>query len=118
MKLIITGLLLLLAGAKAKADMNVAEYESGLQTPHVARLVKLYVMGLGDGIVSANEIPGRAPFFCAPPNDPIGVEGFLNAINLQIEAYNSRMSQAEVGKLSLGLLLLQGLQEIFPCKGS
>jgi hypothetical protein len=117
MRTFLISFFLAFAAVTAKADMTVAQYESGMQTPRTAELVKLYVFGLGDGITRANQIQGRAPFYCTPSNEPVGPETYLDLINLEIEAYNSQMSAAEVAKLSVGMLLLKGFQEVFPCAG-
>lgn len=66
----------------------------------------------------ANEIPGRTPFYCMPAKTELGVENFLVIIDREIEAYASRLPDAELEKLSIGFLLIQGLQEFFPCKGN
>lgn len=107
----------MLVGLTARADMTVAQYESGMQSKRTAQIVRLYVHGLGDGMAWTNEIQGHPPFYCTPPNKAVGDEEYFDLINLQIEAYNSQMSAAEVAKLSVGLLLLKGLQQVFPCNG-
>jgi hypothetical protein len=118
MRRIVTAFFLMLIALTARAEMTVAQYESGLQTKRTAKIVRLYVHGLGDGMAWANEIPGQAPFYCTPANKPVGDEEYFDLINLQIEASNSQMSAGEVANLSVGLLLLKGLQEVFPCKGN
>jgi hypothetical protein len=85
----------------------------------VVKEAKMYVKGLGDGISWANTLvsleDGRA-LYCPPDKLALTVENYLDILDRQIDARSKVVTEAKLNETPLGFLLLDGLQETFPCK--
>jgi hypothetical protein len=112
-----TGCLLLVMISGVRAEMTVKEYRTGIasEKSSVVTLTKLYVQATGEGITWAN-VASRsagAPIFCQPQQLAIVSELYLDILDCQI---TSLSEQKNVEGEMVGLLLLKGLKETFPCK--
>jgi len=107
-----------LGANQANAEVTVKEYRTAMARGREVDAMKVYVKGLGEGVGWAN-IRAKslsAPLYCAPPNFAVGLENFLDILDREIELEMKRkMPQAQLDGSMIGLLLVLGLQETFPC---
>lgn len=111
-------LLLLTSVAFAlQAETTVKEYKDAMAIPISATAMWVYVTGLGEGMVWANDeaTSKGAPLFCQPDDIALGPEDYRNIIDEQIKAASKRMPEDEIDKSFLGLVLMSGLKARFPC---
>ena len=109
---------LAVSAVNVSADMTVKDYKKSSSGDAVAILVmKSYVQGLGDGIGWANiaATHDKKPMYCAPQRLSLGLENFLDIINRQIDIQAKQLTQAELDDSLLGLMLMLGMVETFPC---
>jgi hypothetical protein len=75
---------------------------------------------LGNGIEWAQAryqtAKGATPLFCPPDKIGLGVENYIDVINVGIAANKATMSNAAMDDTPIGIWLLQGFITTFPCK--
>lgn len=102
--------------------MSIAFYRETISSkePIEVQLTKMYIRGLGEGMSwadSRQERDSHKFMFCPPDKLDLTVEIYLNILNRQIEQRLKMQSKEDVDKLLVGVVLLTGLQDTFPCKG-
>jgi hypothetical protein len=112
---------LTLVAVEASA-LTVKEYRADMASADQARITmtRIYIGGLGEGIVAANVQVGRinkAPIFCQPQKLALGMDNFINILDRFITTISTKAPREKVDEMSIPLLLLEGLQETFPCNG-
>jgi len=102
------------------AEVPVKDYRTALSNPDSAAIVKSYVSGLGNGMVYANEFSQRnkqaQPLFCAPSKLTLTGDNFVNLLDAQIKLSEERNGKEPTMNVPIGLLLLEGLVDTFPCE--
>jgi len=121
MRTLLTLLFLALVAVQARA-LTVREYKATMASADKSgiTLTRIYVGGLGEGIVAANvqaERINKAPIFCQPQKLALGIDNFVNILDSIITTISTKAPREKVNEMSIVLLLLEGLQETFPCKG-
>jgi hypothetical protein len=111
---------LLLSGFQLSAELLVKQYREQIKSTDAAVLtfVKLYVQGLGDGIIWANsevETQMSKHLFCQPTKLALTQSNYLNILDRQIEYSKTLFTEAELEKAPIGFFLLKGLVDTFPC---
>jgi hypothetical protein len=118
--LLATLLLLTMSVFQARAETSVKKYKAEIAANGAdVSLTKIYILGLGDGFLWANAkmlVDKKSPLYCQPDKLVLGMENYVEILNRQIKAEATKNTQAQLDEMSLGLLLLQGLQDTFPCK--
>jgi hypothetical protein len=108
-----------LAVVDLKAEVTVKEYRTRMASRDSAVIAatRLYIKGVGEGIGWANNEPttGRKPFYCPPEKLAVNLENYMDILNRQIKTLSMRLTQSQLEEAWIGLLLLKGLQEAFPC---
>jgi hypothetical protein len=114
--------LLTLDTIQARAQLTVKDYRATLTSVDKSQVVelKLYISGMGEGITWANAEATRKKMslFCEPDKFELVADNYLGFIDGQIR----RLSQpggaikTELDSIAIGVLLLNGLEETFPCK--
>jgi hypothetical protein len=98
----------------------VKQYKAEMMSDATATLTKIYVQGLGDGITWANaaaQAEKKSAFFCQPDKLILGPQNYIDIIDQQIKERSTRMTAAKLDDSWIGVLLMMGLEETFPCKG-
>lgn len=94
--------------------------------PIVEGVTKSYIGGLGEGIFWANLEAEKksAPLYCSPEKLVLRRENFEDIIGRQLKRFGDAthdktmgLTQAQLDDAQVGMLLLLGLKEAFPCKG-
>jgi hypothetical protein len=82
--------------------------------------MKLYVMGAGQGIAWANTAAEKnnTPLYCQPPNFAMNGDYYIDILDKTIKMLESKTTAKELNELPVGLLVLMGLQQSFPCQAS
>jgi len=109
---------IVLSAVQGNAEITVKEYKAAIANAAGGDAVKLYIKGLGEGIGWANirATTAKMPLFCPPGKLALGLENFIDIIDRQIEAQaKGNMPQAQLDGAMIGLVLLVGFQETFPC---
>jgi hypothetical protein len=113
-------LLLLMLGTVLRAELTVEAYKKniGSKDPAVVALARTYVLGLGEGMRTANVALGRnAPrLFCPPEKLALGPENFLDVLDQAIGDLSAQMSKADLASRDISVVLLRGMADTFPCK--
>jgi len=81
----------------------------------------IFLVGLADGYTWANsalEKNNQTPLFCAPYNLDLKEVNFKKLIDNKIKEYVTEKKTFKKTDPVIGLLLLLGLQEMFPCDGT
>jgi hypothetical protein len=82
-------------------------------------LAKVYIMGISDGmnwVIARDVAEDRTPAYCAPKGISLTVENYIEILNRKINAWeNSPPARDQAGDVLIGVLLLKGLEETFPC---
>jgi hypothetical protein len=115
-----TAVMLLLCGAIGiHGEMKVAQYKIYKQSSDraVVETVGTYLKGLGDGISISDALSER-PAFCPPDTLGLVLANYTDMIDKQIASFASHNTEEQVNGLSIGILLLRGLKETFPCPKS
>jgi hypothetical protein len=104
----------------ALADYTIGNYKNAIasENPERIALMKRYLLGVGDGL-SSGSVGGKQQLFCGPEKLALTLENYINILNSRIQ-YLDRLWGNETEKVDrrpIGLELLTGLQETFPCKG-
>jgi hypothetical protein len=107
------------------AEITVKDYrewrqaaESGDLRQLDRREFELHIGGIGQGIEWANaklSSLGRPQLYCQPPALALNIDNYVKIIDAQIEKAVGRMPQEKLEHLYVGVLLLDGLAETFPC---
>jgi hypothetical protein len=110
---------LIISAIEVKAEISVKTYRERMASDNKAlvELTKRYIRGLGEGMEWANgEATNRkTPLFCAP-DMALGTENFIDILNQEIKRMSPLETAAELEETFIGLLLMDGLQRVFPCK--
>lgn len=117
MRTLIASLCLLTFGAQLEAEMTVEQYKTRMKTPLDAASTKVYIKGLGEGIGWANieATARRTPLYCPPGKLAIDVANYIDILDREIERFSKTSSSAEANGTWIGLLLMDGLKDTFPC---
>ena len=118
MKTALTAMFFLtMSAAHLSAETNVKAYKEKMATPNGKIVATAYIQGLGDGIAWANTIATKnnAPLYCQPEGLAINVENYIDILDRHIQAALKSLPAAKVDELWIGLQLLDGLRETFPC---
>lgn len=104
------------------AGTTVKDYKRDLASDdtRVSGLVKVYVVGLGEGIFWANvfgEVKNKARLYCPPEKLALDGHNYLDILDGEIKAQSSRLTAAELEEQPLGDMLVMGLIKTFPCTG-
>jgi hypothetical protein len=111
--------LLTMSVIQVKAEATVKKYKAEIAANGAESNWKLYILGLGEGFKWANamlEVHTEAPLFCPPSKLVLGMENYVDILDRKIKDRATKSTQAELDDMPLGLLLLQGIREAFPCK--
>jgi hypothetical protein len=104
----------------AGAEMTVKQYhkDSHSRNEYIAGGVKMYVMGVGQGIGWANVAAAKnnAPLYCQPSNFAINANNYIDILNKMIDTFSTTTTAKELDEFPIGMLLLMGLQQTFPCR--
>jgi hypothetical protein len=105
----------------ASANMPVKDYRAAMASKDesVVSGIKLYLLGLGDGLEWASVdtvIKKGVPLYCPPEKLVLTLDNFIQMINSRIEANSQFLTEKQLNETQIGLLLLEGLEETFPCK--
>lgn len=102
----------LLASAPCFA-LSVADYEKARSTSEM----KLYMTGVGQGLVWANEGVAnehKVRLFCPPPAMTLMPENFIRITEENISFYRETLKGFN-DQMQVELVMLRGLQNTFPC---
>jgi hypothetical protein len=114
--LLILTLLRLPVGA---ADMSVKQYEKEVHSSdrNRADAIKLYVIGIGQGIAWANTAAEKnnSPLYCQPRTFSMNGTNYIDILDKMIKTFESKTTVEELNELPVAMLLV-GLQETFPCQ--
>jgi hypothetical protein len=114
--------LLFMTQTSAVADMTVKQYRAAnaSTSPRDVKEVQIYVFGLGVGLSWGNSdatLKGR-PLYCQPGKLALGVADYLQLLDDRITSLSKFVPSEKLGEFDIGLLLLEALQETFPCPSS
>jgi hypothetical protein len=102
------------------ADMTVRQYQKDVRSSDRDRAdaVKLYVMGIGNGIAWANTAAEKnnAPLYCQPPHFSMNGNNYVDILDKMIKNFEAKTTAKELNELPVAMLVLMGLQESFPCE--
>jgi len=113
---IATLFLFAVSAAQAKAELTVKEYKERMASSDAAVIAttRAFINGLGVGIGWANT-DSKVKLFCQPGKLALEVQNFIDIINSEIETASTFMPQESLDKSFIGLVLLRGLEDTFPC---
>jgi hypothetical protein len=101
------------------AGITVKQYQKEIHSSDRTRAdaMKLYVMGVGEGIAWANAAADKngAPLYCQPQNFSIDGNDYINILDKMIKMLEPKTTAKELNGYSVGALVLMGLQQSFPC---
>jgi hypothetical protein len=104
------------------ANMTVKQYQKEVNSSDRTRAdaTKLYVMGVGEGIAWANAAAenNNAPLYCQPPKFPMNGNNYIDILDRTIKMLESKTTVKELNEYPVGLLVLMGLQQSFPCQAA
>ena len=114
-----TLLLLILGAFEAKAELKVKDYRKAMGSGNsmIVGTTKMYVLGLGEGMEWANATVGSMKIYCQPGKLVMRMENYMQILDRKIESMSSSGNRAEIDGDDIGMVLLLGLQETFPCAG-
>jgi hypothetical protein len=111
MKCVLLGAVMLAASMPLRAEIPVSEYDAMKNSD----TFKVYISGVGNGIKVASivgELHGNRPLFCPPEKLPLNQDNYLRFLD---DAVAERRKKQTGGDPFVEGLLLQRLQEVFPC---
>jgi hypothetical protein len=104
------------------SGITVKQYQKDIHSSERIRAdaMKLYVMGVGEGIAWANTAAEKnnAPLYCQPPNFSMDGNDYIDVLDKTIKMLESKTSAKELNEYSVGALVLTGLQQSFPCQAA
>jgi hypothetical protein len=109
-----------LAAIELKAQIKVKNYREAMnvtETDGAVLFMKGYLGGLRHGIKLAN-LTANKRFFCEPENLPLKLETYIKLLDRRIERLSAGLPRTEVDEMDIGILLIQELQDTFPCAKS
>lgn len=116
--------LLALSVAPANGQMTVKQYQANMASRDTNRIAMthLYVLGLSEGMSWAeferrSRLKTTTPLYCVPEKFSLNDENLLDIINKEINFLSTLATPKETDTLSIGMLLMKGLERTFPCKG-
>jgi hypothetical protein len=102
------------------ADMTVKQYQKEVHSSDRDRAdaVKMLVMGIGQGIAWANAAAEKnnAPLYCQPPNFSLNGNNYIDILDKTIKTFESKTTAKELNDFPIGMLLMMGIQQSFPCQ--
>ena len=110
-------LLCLLSGIGRAAGPTVGDYLKTKSYPQA----DIFLLGLAERYTWANsalEKNNRTPLFCTPYGLDLREANFKRIVDNKIEEYVIEKKTFKKTDRVIGLLLLLGLQEMFPCDGT
>ena len=121
MRKLVTMLAFLLVTAGVSEALSLQEYikRSKSEDKNQRQAMNIYVLGLGEGLFWANigmKEKHNVSLFCLPKNLPLAPSHYSKILNEAIDKYKETESiKTAQNDDVLGLLLLTGLEEHFPC---
>jgi len=119
MRILLVLLGLLSFGAVANAEITVKEYRTAMSSGKESQvqLTRLYVAGVGEGILVANSMAERinTPLFCQPEKLALAIDNFISIIDRIIKDVTPKAPPAELDDTPIPIMLMLGMQETFPC---
>ncbi len=112
--------LLSVSMVQLKANTTVKQYKADLASGSTAAsFTKVYIYGLGEGFLLANieATKKKAPLYCHPDKLALSMANYVDIVDRQIKERSNRMTQAQLDEIPIAVLLLEGLEETFPCTG-
>jgi len=101
------------------ADMTVKQYQKEVHSSDRDRAdaVKMYVIGIGQGIAWANggREEQRAPIR-QPPKFSRDRNNYIDILDKMIKTFESKTTAKDLNEFPVGMLLIMGLQQTFPCQ--
>ncbi len=114
-KTLTISLLMVFTGiASASIGPTIKEYEASKND----NSMRLYVNAVAHGIQWANaELATRKQtrIYCPSPQLTITEDNYIEILDDTVKSIRGRTGNNKVSNLSLGLVLLHGLKETFPC---
>ena len=113
-------LMVVLSAGSIKAQMTVARYRENMQSETTRMQTTNYIRGLGNAYSFANvrlEQEKKPPFYCPPQKLALSVDNYIRILNDRIDK-DTRILGGESAKVDtyfIEMLLLDGLQDTFPC---
>lgn len=97
------------------SDLSVSDYHKLKNTKEIV----LYINGVGNGMFwystglkkSANDTSNQ--LFCVPQNFGLTPDNYMNIFKMELETYKKIYDS--MGDVPIGLVLLNGLKNTFPC---
>ena len=81
--------------------------------------MNIFIQGLGEGFLWANtelEFNKRPLLYCQPGKLLLGSENYKDILDRQIDEMRKIDKKFNEDKYYIGIILLEGLKETFPCK--
>jgi len=112
-KIIIIFIILLIA-VNASAELTIKEYLKDKNNRDVAIFISGLAVGMG-WVNTELRMTKRQPLFCIPEKLVLNVKNYQEILDRLIqEMRETRTSRDD--EYTVGLILLEGLKETFPCK--
>ena len=116
MKSVLTALVAYLVCCQVQAGVTTLEKYQEVQKAGGSNWtdLRLYVTGLGDGIMIANaksHAENGKYLFCVPPKLPLGIENYTGMIDGMARDYPGKLEQVEIGPI-----LMRAFMLTFPCE--
>jgi hypothetical protein len=118
---IVTLWLLPLIALPVHAQITVKDYRATIALNNKSEVaeMKLYISGIGEGMLWANSEATRmkTPLYCEPEKLELVADNYLGMIDGQIRKLSQEggATKTELDNVAIGVLLLKGLEETFPC---
>jgi hypothetical protein len=114
--LVVMACFLALGAFEARADYKVKDYKFMMASTdkNVVFVMRTFVNGLGAGIAWANTA-SEEKLYCQPPQLALAVENYIDIINRQIAKFAKKETESKLEDEYVGLMLMMGLTETFPC---
>jgi hypothetical protein len=110
---------LVLSTVGLRADLTVKDYREITESGDKDSLatLRMYIAGLGSGLNWANaEAQAKSvPLYCQPGTLALNTDNNIHTIEVTIKKFLVVKTQADLDKWSLGLILVRGLVDQFPC---
>jgi len=118
MRILLAVCFLSLGAPQAIAQLTVKEYQARMSPDDLNRvtMTKWYVKGLAEGMTWANinlTLRNSPPLFCLPDKLALGVDNFLDIIDRRVKQLKE--SGKKTDDTEVGIILLGGLEDTFPC---
>ena len=111
--------LLVFGAGKSNAEETVKVYREDIAAGRQSSdfyMIRAFITGLGEGMIWANaqSTNNKVPLFCAG-HLPLHFENYTDILDREIKKLSTVESEEKLAQTPIGLVLLLGLQETFPC---